>query len=84
MPVGCGKRTGEIDLTGIFPVTREMDHLRIIELDCVMCRNAGARDTFASDLIRASDTVGSRNNSSVGFSTQTKPVRLPRRATPLG
>jgi FkbM family methyltransferase len=26
------------DLTGIFPVTREMDHLRIIELDCVMCR----------------------------------------------
>jgi len=34
---------GELDrlgfeLTGIFPVAREMDHLRVIELDCVMCR----------------------------------------------
>ena len=34
---------GELDglgfeLTGIFPVTRELDHLRVIEFDCVMCR----------------------------------------------
>jgi FkbM family methyltransferase len=26
------------ELTGIFPVARELDHLRLIELDCVMCR----------------------------------------------
>jgi FkbM family methyltransferase len=26
------------ELTGMFPVAREMDHLRLIELDCVMCR----------------------------------------------
>jgi hypothetical protein len=25
------------DVTGIFPVAREMDHLRVIEFDCVMC-----------------------------------------------
>jgi len=25
-------------LTGIFPVARELDHLRVIEFDCVMCR----------------------------------------------
>jgi FkbM family methyltransferase len=25
-------------LTGLFPVARELDHLRLIELDCVMCR----------------------------------------------
>jgi len=28
------------ELTGIFPVARDMDHLRIIELDCVLCRQA--------------------------------------------
>lgn len=26
------------ELTGMFPVARELDHLRLIELDCVMCR----------------------------------------------
>lgn len=26
------------ELTGMFPVARELDHLRVIELDCVMCR----------------------------------------------
>ncbi|HEX2685591.1 MAG TPA: FkbM family methyltransferase [Kofleriaceae bacterium] len=26
------------ELTGIFPVARELDHLRVIEFDCVMCR----------------------------------------------
>lgn len=26
------------ELTGMFPVAREMDHLRLIEIDCVMCR----------------------------------------------
>lgn len=26
------------EITGLFPVAREMDRLRIIELDCVMCR----------------------------------------------
>lgn len=26
------------ELTGIFPVAREMDHLRVIEFDCVLCR----------------------------------------------
>jgi len=25
------------ELTGMFPVARELDHLRVIELDCVMC-----------------------------------------------
>jgi FkbM family methyltransferase len=30
------------DLTGIFPVARELDHLRVIELDCVMCRKLKA------------------------------------------
>jgi hypothetical protein len=25
-------------VTGIFPVARELDHLRVIEFDCVMCR----------------------------------------------
>lgn len=30
------------ELTGIFPVARELDHLRIIELDCVMCRKPEA------------------------------------------
>jgi hypothetical protein len=29
-------------LTGIFPVARELDHLRVIELDCVMCRKQPA------------------------------------------
>ena len=38
---------GELDrlgfeLTGMFPVAREMDHLRVIELDCVMCRKKPA------------------------------------------
>lgn len=28
------------ELTGIFPVARDVDRLRIIELDCVMCRRA--------------------------------------------
>lgn len=26
------------EVTGIFPVARELDHLRVIEFDCVMCR----------------------------------------------
>jgi len=26
------------ELTGMFPVARELDHLRVIEIDCVMCR----------------------------------------------
>jgi len=26
------------ELTGMFPVARELDHLRVIEFDCVMCR----------------------------------------------
>jgi FkbM family methyltransferase len=30
------------ELTGIFPVAREMDHLRVIEFDCVMCRKPKA------------------------------------------
>lgn len=30
------------DLTGIFPVARELDHLRLIELDCVLCRKLKA------------------------------------------
>ena len=29
-------------LTGIFPVARELDHLRVIEFDCVMCRKPPA------------------------------------------
>jgi hypothetical protein len=30
------------EVTGMFPVAREMDHMRIIELDCVMCRSPRA------------------------------------------
>lgn len=30
------------ELTGMFPVARELDHLRLIELDCVMCRKPPA------------------------------------------
>jgi FkbM family methyltransferase len=30
------------ELTGIFPVARELDHLRVIEFDCVMCRKPEA------------------------------------------
>jgi FkbM family methyltransferase len=30
------------ELTGVFPVARDMDHLRVIEFDCVMCRPARA------------------------------------------
>src|SRR5262249_17198935 len=30
------------EITGIFPVAREMDHLRVIEFDCVMCRKPKA------------------------------------------
>ena len=30
-------------LTGIFPVARELDHLRVIEFDCIMCRKPIAR-----------------------------------------
>jgi FkbM family methyltransferase len=30
------------ELTGIFPVARELDHLRVIEFDCVMCRKLPA------------------------------------------
>ena len=26
------------EVTGLFPVARELDHLRVIEFDCVMCR----------------------------------------------
>jgi len=26
------------ELTGIFPVARDLDGLRVMELDCVMCR----------------------------------------------
>jgi FkbM family methyltransferase len=38
---------GELDrigfeVTGIFPVARELDHLRVIEFDCVMCRKPPA------------------------------------------
>jgi FkbM family methyltransferase len=28
------------EVTGLFPVARELDHLRVIEFDCVMCRKA--------------------------------------------
>jgi FkbM family methyltransferase len=30
------------EVTGIFPVARELDHLRVIEFDCVMCRKPAA------------------------------------------
>ena len=30
------------EVTGLFPVARELDHLRVIEFDCVMCRKAPA------------------------------------------
>ena len=30
------------ELTGIFPVARELDHLRVIEFDCLMCRKPPA------------------------------------------
>lgn len=38
---------GELDrfgyeVTGLFPVARELDHLRVIEFDCVMCRKPSA------------------------------------------
>jgi len=34
-----GELTGlGFELTGMFPVARELDHLRVIEIDCVMCR----------------------------------------------
>jgi FkbM family methyltransferase len=30
------------EVTGLFPVARELDHLRVIEFDCVMCRKTPA------------------------------------------
>jgi FkbM family methyltransferase len=30
------------EVTGLFPVARELDHLRVIEFDCVMCRKPHA------------------------------------------
>lgn len=30
------------ELTGMFPVARELDHLRVIEFDCVMCKKPAA------------------------------------------
>jgi FkbM family methyltransferase len=39
LPEALGELTGlGFELTGMFPVARELDHLRLIELDCVMCR----------------------------------------------
>lgn len=26
------------ELTGAFPVSRDRDHLRLVELDCILCR----------------------------------------------
>jgi FkbM family methyltransferase len=31
------------EVTGMFPVARELDHLRVIEFDCVMCRKPATR-----------------------------------------
>jgi hypothetical protein len=36
------------ELTGIFPVARELDHLRVIEFDCVMCQRPTARSTMGA------------------------------------
>jgi len=33
------------EVTGMFPVARELDHLRVIEFDCVMCRKPRAAGT---------------------------------------
>lgn len=43
LPEALGELEGlGFELTGMFPVAREMDHLRLIELDCIMCRKPQA------------------------------------------
>jgi FkbM family methyltransferase len=45
------------ELTGIFPVAREMDHLRVIEFDCVMCQ--GARSAASNNAGQARSPAAS-------------------------